>query len=230
MICDRLKTVKRKIHEAEQRYQRIPGSVQLLAVSKTKPAEAIRAAWDCGQRSFGENYAQELQDKSETLKDLDIDWHYIGPLQSNKTRIIAAHAHWVHSIEREKIARRLNDQRPDDLPPINVCLQINISGETSKSGLELEEVQNLARQIMELPRLRLRGLMTLPAPEQDFDRQRAAFARVRKLFEELKAQGMELDTLSMGMSGDMEAAIAEGATIVRIGTAIFGARDYPATA
>jgi PLP dependent protein len=230
MICDRLKTVKQKIHEAEQRYQRIPGSVKLLAVSKTKPAEAIRAAWDCGQRSFGENYAQELQDKSETLKDLDIDWHFIGPLQSNKTRIIAAHAHWVHSIEREKIARRLNDQRPDELPPINVCLQINISGETSKSGLELEEVRNLARQIMELPRLRLRGLMTLPAPEQDFDHQRAAFARIRELFEELNAQGMELDTLSMGMSGDMEAAIAEGATIVRIGTAIFGARDYPATA
>jgi PLP dependent protein len=230
MICDRLKTVKQKIHEAEQRYQRIPGSVQLLAVSKTKPAEAIRAAWDCGQRSFGENYAQELQDKSETLKDLDIDWHFIGPLQSNKTRIIAAHAHWVHSIGREKIARRLNDQRPDELPPINVCLQINISGETSKSGLELEEVRNLARQIMELPRLRLRGLMTLPAPEQDFDHQRAAFARIRELFEELNAQGMELDTLSMGMSGDMEAAIAEGATIVRIGTAIFGARDYPATA
>jgi pyridoxal phosphate enzyme (YggS family) len=230
MICDRLKTVKQKIHEAEQRYQRIPGSVQLLAVSKTKPAEAIRAAWDCGQRSFGENYAQELQDKSEILKGLNIEWHFIGPLQSNKTRIIAAHAHWIHSIEREKIARRLNDQRPDDLPPVNVCLQINISGETSKSGLELEEVQNLARQILELPRLRLRGLMTLPAPEQDFERQRAAFARVRELFEELKAQGMELDTLSMGMSGDLEAAIAEGATIVRIGTAIFGARDYPATA
>jgi PLP dependent protein len=230
MICDRLKTVKQKIHDAEQRYQRTPGSVQLLAVSKTKPAEAIRAAWDCGQRSFGENYAQELLDKNEALQDLDIDWHFIGPLQSNKTRIIAAHANWVHSIEREKIARRLNDQRPDDLPPLNVCLQINISGETSKSGLELEAVQALAQQIHQLPRLRLRGLMTLPAPDQDFDHQRVAFARVRKLFEELKAQGMELDTLSMGMSGDMEAAIAEGATIVRIGTAIFGARDYPATA
>ena len=230
MICDRLKTVKQKIHDAEQRYQRAPGSVQLLAVSKTKPSAAIRAAWECGQRSFGENYAQELQDKSEELQDLDIDWHFIGPLQSNKTRIIATHAHWVHSIDREKIARRLNDQRPDELPPLNVCLQINISGEASKSGLELEAVQGLAQQILQLPRLRLRGLMTLPAPELGFEQQRAAFARVRKLLEELKAQGLELDTLSMGMTGDMEAAIAEGATIVRIGTAIFGARDYPATA
>lgn len=229
MICDRLKTVKQKIHDAEQRYHRMPGSVQLLAVSKTKPISAIREVWNCGQRSFGENYAQELLDKSEALNDLDIDWHFIGPLQSNKTRIIAAHAHWAHSIEREKIAVRLNEQRPDNLPPLNICLQINISGETSKSGLMPEAVQDLAEQILTLPRLRLRGLMTLPAPGQGFEQQRKAFARVRKLFEDLKAQGIELDTLSMGMSGDMEAAIAEGATIVRIGTAIFGARDNPGT-
>jgi pyridoxal phosphate enzyme (YggS family) len=224
MICDRLKTVLQEIHAAEATYHRTAGSVRLLAVSKTKPADDIRAAWACGQRAFGENYAQELEDKFEALNDLDIEWHYIGPLQSNKTRIVASCADWMHSIDREKIARRLSEQRPEGLPPLNICLQINISGENSKSGIQIEEIKTLAEQVRQLPRLRLRGLMTLPAPGRNFDEQRAAFARVREAFDKLNAAGLGLDTLSMGMSGDLEAAIAEGATIVRIGTAIFGQR------
>ncbi len=229
MICDRLKAVLQKIHAAEATYHRAEGSVQLLAVSKTKPVEDIREAWACGQRAFGENYAQELEDKYEALDDLDIEWHYIGPLQSNKTRIIANYADWMHSIDREKIARRLSEQRPEHLPPLNICLQINISGEVSKSGIAIDEIRSLAEVIAPLPGLRLRGLMTLPAPVQDFDEQRAAFARVRQAFDALNESGLGLDTLSMGMSNDLEAAIAEGATMVRIGTAIFGQRARPHT-
>lgn len=229
MICDRLKTVLQEIHDAEATYHRTVGSVRLLAVSKTKPADDIRAAWACGQRAFGENYAQELEDKFEALSDLDIEWHYIGPLQSNKTRIVATCADWMHSIDREKIARCLSEQRPEDLPPLNICLQINISDEDSKSGIPIHEIKTLAEKVRQLPRIRLRGLMTIPAPGRDFDEQRAAFARVRQAFDELNEAGLGLDTLSMGMSGDLEAAIAEGATIVRIGTAIFGQRTQPRT-
>jgi len=229
MICDRLKAVLQEIHNAEAAYHRTEGSVQLLAVSKTKPADDIRAAWACGQRAFGENYAQELEDKFKALNDLDIEWHYIGPLQSNKTRIVANCADWMHSIDREKIARRLSEQRPKHLAPLNICLQINISGEDSKSGIPIEEIKTLAEKVRQLPGLRLRGLMTLPAPGRNLDEQRAAFARVRQAFDELNEAGLRLDTLSMGMSGDMEAAIAEGATIVRIGTAIFGQRTQPRT-
>lgn len=228
MICDRLKAVLTQIRAAEQKYGREPDSVSLLAVSKTKPASDIEEARDCGQRSFGENYAQELHEKAGALAGLDIDWHYIGPLQSNKTRLVAESAHWVHSIERAKIARRLSEQRPDSLPPLNICLQVNISGEARKSGVDPDAVPELAQQVRHLPGVRLRGLMTLPAPGQDFASQRADFARVRETFETLNTEGFDLDTLSMGMTGDMEAAIAEGATIVRIGTAIFGARDYVA--
>jgi pyridoxal phosphate enzyme (YggS family) len=227
MICDQLKSIRRKISKAEHTYHRIPDSVQLLAVSKTKPVSAIEEAYACGQRAFGENYAQELLDKTEALKDLDIEWHYIGPLQSNKTRIIAEHADWMHSIDREKIARRISDQRPASLPPLNICLQVNISGEESKSGVRPVDLPELARSVNALPGIRLRGIMTLPAPSSDFDEQRAAFARVKGLFDQLNEEGLELDTLSMGMTGDLEAAIAEGSTMVRIGTAIFGARDYP---
>jgi pyridoxal phosphate enzyme (YggS family) len=227
MICDQLKSIRRQISKAEHTYHRAPDSVRLLAVSKTKPVSAIEEAYACGQRAFGENYAQELLDKAEDLKHLDIEWHYIGPLQSNKTRIIAEHADWMHSIDREKIARRISDQRPASLPPLNICLQVNISGEESKSGVSPKDLPELARSVSNLPGISLRGIMTLPAPCSDFDEQRAAFARVKSLFDQLNEQGLEMDTLSMGMTGDLEAAIAEGSTIVRIGTAIFGARDYP---
>ncbi len=227
MICDQLKTTEKRIRAAENAFGRLPGSVQLLAVSKTKPVEDIRAAYDCGQRAFGENYVQELQDKARQLAELDIEWHYIGPLQSNKSRIIAEHADWIHTIDRVKIARRLSEQRPATRPPLNCCIQINSSGEQSKSGISPDEAPDLAREIAALPGLSLRGLMTIPAPSDDLQQQRAAFVPVREAFEALRQQGFELDTLSMGMTGDLEAAIAEGSTIVRIGTAIFGARNYP---
>jgi len=227
MICDQLKSIRQKISKAEHTYLRDPGSVALLAVSKTKPASAIEEAYACGQRAFGENYAQELLEKAETLKNLDIEWHYIGPLQSNKTKIIAEHADWMHSIDREKIARRISEQRSSELPPLNICLQVNISGEESKSGVSPEELPALANAVSNLPNIRLRGIMALPAPSPDMAEQRAAFAQVRSLFETLKAEGLDVDTLSMGMTGDLEAAVAEGSTMVRIGTAIFGARDYP---
>lgn len=227
MICDQLKTTEERIRSAENAFGRSPGSVRLLAVSKTKPVEDIRAAYDCGQRAFGENYVQELQDKAQQLAELDIEWHYIGPLQSNKTRIIAEHADWIHTIDRAKIARRLSEQRPPTLPLLNCCIQINSSGEQSKSGILPEEVLELAGEIAALPGLSLRGLMTIPAPSTDLQQQRAAFVPVREAFETLNRQGLELDTLSMGMTGDLEAAVAEGSTLVRIGTAIFGARNYP---
>jgi pyridoxal phosphate enzyme (YggS family) len=227
MICDQLKSIRKQISTAEHTYAREPASVQLLAVSKTKPASAIEEAYACGQRAFGENYAQELLEKAEALKDLDIEWHYIGPLQSNKTKIIAEHAGWMHSIDREKIARRISEQRSSALPPLNICLQVNISGEESKSGVSPDELPALAHAVSRLPNIRLRGIMALPAPSPDIGEQRAAFAAVRGLFEQLRREGLDIDTLSMGMTGDLEAAIAEGSTMVRIGTAIFGARDYP---
>lgn len=231
-IRDKLQIIGAKLDQYLTKYKLPTGSVQLLAVSKRHPSERIRVAFDAGQRAFGENYVQELLDKKQQLVDLDIEWHFIGPLQSNKTKKIAEEADWVHAVDRVKIAQRLSDQRPDTLSPLSICLQVNISAEGSKSGINLDELNDLALQIVELPRLKLRGLMVIPAPEENFDKQREVFAQVTKLQKSLqqvfKLKGIEaeLDTLSMGMSNDMEAAVAEGATIVRIGTAIFGQREY----
>jgi pyridoxal phosphate enzyme (YggS family) len=202
----------------------------LLAVSKTFPAEAVVEAMAAGQRAFGENYLQEALDKMQEVARLQPDtaiaWHFIGPIQSNKTRPIASSFQWVHTVERLKIAQRLSEQRPEELGPLDVCIQVNISGEASKSGASEDELPELARQVAALPKLRLRGLMAIPEATKDEAQQRAAFARLRALFDALRAQGLALDTLSMGMSGDLRAAVAEGATIVRIGSAIFGARHY----
>lgn len=224
-IHENLQTIGQRIRNAEQKYGREPGSVSLLAVSKRHPASAISTALDYGQTAFGENYAQEMAEKAAELEGNKISWHFIGPIQSNKTRQIAEVAHWVHAVDRLKIARRLGEQKPADAAPINICLQVNISAEASKSGISADELPELAEQVALLPGIKLRGLMAIPAAEADFDRQRAVFAKLRSLQEQLISNGLELDTLSMGMTGDMEAAIAEGATIVRIGTAIFGARD-----
>jgi hypothetical protein len=223
-IQDKLQIIGTEIESATEQYHREKNSVQLLAVSKRHPIEAIQEAYHAGQTAFGENYVQELVEKAEALHELNIEWHFIGPLQSNKTKQIAATASWVHTIDRFKIAQRLNDQRPENLPPLSVCIQVNISGEDSKSGVISDDVAELAQQIAKLPRLRLRGLMAIPAPTTDFKKQRETFAKISALKDQLNQCGYHLDTLSMGMSGDMEAAIAEGATIVRIGTAIFGAR------
>ncbi len=202
----------------------------MLAVSKTFPAEAVVEALATGQRAFGENYLQEALDKMQEVArlqpDAPVEWHFIGPIQSNKTRPIAASFDWVHTVERLKIAQRLSEQRPPERGPLDICLQVNISGEASKSGASEAELPELARQVARLPNLRLRGLMAIPEATPDEAQQRAAFARLRGLFEALRAEGLALDTLSMGMSGDLQAAIAEGATIVRIGSAIFGARHY----
>ncbi|SEO92718.1 YggS family pyridoxal phosphate-dependent enzyme [Aquisalimonas asiatica] len=228
--AERLAAVQARIRAAEAQYRRAAGSVTLLAVSKTKPVEAIRDAMAAGQSAFGENYVQEARDKQDALgADTTAEWHFIGPLQSNKTKLVAPHFDWVHSVEREKIARRLSEQRPDGLPPLNVCLQVNVSGEDSKSGVAPDHVPALADAVAALPRLRLRGLMCIPAPAEGFDAQRAPFRALRELLESLQRSGLELDTLSMGMSGDLEAAVAEGSTMVRVGTDIFGPRDYPAT-
>ncbi|WP_312722241.1 YggS family pyridoxal phosphate-dependent enzyme [Stutzerimonas kunmingensis] len=215
--------VAARIREAAQAVGRDPASVGLLAVSKAQPAAAIREAAEAGMRDFGENYLQEALDKQAELGELPLTWHFIGPIQSNKTKPIAEHFDWVHSVDRLKIAQRLSDQRPAELPPLNICLQVNVSGEASKSGCAPEELPQLAQAVAAIPRLRLRGLMCIPAPSEDPAEQRAAFARLRALRDELP---LTLDTLSMGMSQDLEAAIAEGATWVRIGTALFGARDY----
>ncbi|WAE61706.1 YggS family pyridoxal phosphate-dependent enzyme [Stutzerimonas sp. R40042] len=215
--------VAARIREAAQAVHRDAATVGLLAVSKTQPAAAIREAFAAGLRDFGENYLQEALDKQVELDDLPLIWHFIGPIQSNKTKAIAEHFDWVHSVDRLKIAQRLSDQRPATLPPLNVCLQVNVSGEASKSGCTPQELGPLAEAVAAMPQLRLRGLMCIPAPTEDPAEQRAAFARLRLLRDEL---ALDLDTLSMGMSQDLEAAIAEGATWVRIGTALFGARDY----
>lgn len=229
-IVQNLQAVDASIVAAAGAAGRSRAEVQLLAVSKTFPAEAVLEAVAAGQYAFGENYLQEALDKiaavSAALPGRPIEWHFIGPIQSNKTRPIATNFNWVHTIERLKIAQRLSEQRPDELGPLNICLQVNISGEASKSGVTEEELPELARHVAQLPRLRLRGLMAIPEPETDFDRQRAAFRRLRVLAEGLRAQGLALDTLSMGMSADLAAAIAEGATMVRIGSAVFGSRKY----
>lgn len=223
-IRERLQAVQASIETAALHAGRSPGSVQLLAVSKTQPPAALRAAFKAGQHSFGENYLQEALHKQAELTDLAIEWHFIGPIQSNKTALIAQNFSWVHGVDRRKIAERLAAARPAAAPPLQICLQVNVSGEASKSGLAPQAVVELAQAIQSLPRLRLRGLMAIPAPETDFERQRAQFARIHRIFQQLQQQGFALDTLSIGMSADFAAAIAEGATIVRIGTAIFGPR------
>ncbi len=223
-LTDRWLQVQARIHRAEHLAGRLPGQVQLLAVSKTHPPEAIRAMAGTGQRQFGENYLQEAQNKLPHLADLPLEWHFIGPLQSNKTRPVANLFHWVHSVDRLKIAMRLSEQRPAELPPLNICLEVNVDGEASKSGVSPESLPALAQEVARLPRLRLRGLMAIPAPVTDPTLARAPFRRLRQLYEGLCQQGLALDTLSMGMSDDLEAAIAEGATLVRIGTALFGQR------
>lgn len=224
-IANNIAKVATRIREAAQAVGRDPGTVGLMAVSKTQPAAAIREAHEAGLLDFGENYLQEALEKQAELADLPLVWHFIGPIQSNKTKPIAEHFDWVHSVDRLKIAQRLSNQRPTELPPLNVCLQINVSGESSKSGCAPADAAELARAIAGLPNLRLRGLMAIPEPTDDPVEQHAAFARVRQLQQQIDA---ELDCLSMGMSQDLEAAIAEGATWVRIGTALFGARAYPA--
>jgi hypothetical protein len=208
---------------------RAEGDCHLLAVSKTFPADAVRLAYASGQRAFGENYVQELVEKAAALADLPgIEWHFIGPLQSNKSRDVAETAHWVHSIDRLKIAERLSTQRPASLPPLNVCVQVNVSGEASKSGCAPDDAIALAQAVATLPRLCLRGLMCIPEPTDDNHKLRDQFALLATLRNALVAQGLPLDTLSMGMSADLETAIGAGATLVRVGTALFGARAYPA--
>ncbi|AAN70659.1 MULTISPECIES: YggS family pyridoxal phosphate-dependent enzyme [Pseudomonas] len=222
-LADNLSAISARIASAAQAVGRDPASVQLLAVSKTKPASAIREIHAAGVHDFGENYLQEALTKQQALSDLPLIWHFIGPIQSNKTKAIAEHFDWVHSVDRLKIAQRLSEQRPAGLAPLNICLQVNVSGEDSKSGCTPADLPALAKAVAALPNLRLRGLMAIPEPTEDRATQEAAFASLRKLQEGL---GLGLDTLSMGMSHDLEAAIAQGATWVRIGTALFGARDY----
>lgn len=226
-IESNLQAIREEIASACRAYARVPHSVRLIAVSKTFPVEAIQEAYACGQRDFAENYVQECESKVLALKEQcpDITWHFIGPLQSNKTREVAQHCDWVHSIDRLKIAQRLSEQRDAQLPPLQVCLQVNISGEASKSGVPAHEAAALAREVAKLPRLKLRGLMCIPEPAQNFEAQRKPFAALAALMQQLNREGgYAMDTLSMGMSADMRAAIAEGATQVRIGTAIFGNR------
>lgn len=216
--------VQARIRAAAEAVGRDPASVTLMAVSKTRPAQAVREAHAVGLDQFGENYLQEALDKQAQLADLPLSWHFIGPIQSNKTRPIAEHFDWVHSVDRLKIAQRLSEQRPANLPPLQVCLQVNISGEASKSGVAPEELAALVDAVMALPRLQLRGLMAIPAPSDDPVQQRIPFAALRHALALLQHRHPGLDTLSMGMSADLEAAIAEGATVVRIGTDIFGPR------
>ena len=222
-IADNIGLVSQRIRAAAQAVQRDESSVHLLAVSKTKPTQAVREAYAAGMHDFGENYLQEALGKQAELTDLPLSWHFIGPIQSNKTRAIAENFAWVHSVDRLKIAQRLSEQRPADLPPLNICIQVNVSGEASKSGCTPADLPALAEAIQALPRLKLRGLMAIPEPTDDRAQQDAAFAAVRDLQASLN---LGLDTLSMGMSHDLESAIAQGATWVRIGTALFGARDY----
>ncbi|MEB0079273.1 YggS family pyridoxal phosphate-dependent enzyme [Pseudomonas sp. CCI3.2] len=222
-IADNVSQVDERIRAAALVAQRDPSTINLLAVSKTKPAAALREAFAAGLSDFGENYLQEALSKQLELADLPLCWHFIGPIQSNKTRAIAEHFAWVHSVDRLKIAQRLSEQRPAELPALNICIQINVSGEASKSGCTPEDLPALAAAISALPRLKLRGLMAIPEPTDDVSAQHGAFAAVSSLQQSLN---LPLDTLSMGMSHDLEAAIAQGATWVRIGTALFGARDY----
>ena len=225
LLADNIAKLLERVRLSAEKSQYSNREILLLAVSKTRPAEDIRAVHRCGLIEFGESYLREALQKMAELEDLDLTWHFIGPIQSNKTRPIAEHFDWVHSVDRAKIARRLCEQRPPAMPPLQVCIQVNISGETSKSGATLEQLPQLVRDILPLPHLQLRGLMAIPAATTDTQLQRQAFARLRTAMEQLQELAPGLDTLSMGMSGDVEAAIAEGSTIVRVGTAIFGARN-----
>lgn len=224
-LKENLAKIRATIADSCKIAQRNPQEVTLLAVSKTKPAEAIKEAYQAGQIDFGENYLQEALQKIEALKDLPLSWHFIGSIQSNKTRPIAENFDWVHTLSSLKQARRINDQRPADLPPINACIQVNISKESSKSGVSVEETADLAKEITKLKHIHLRGLMAIPVATDDIDVQRQAFRSMSDLLSELNEQGLSLDTLSMGMSGDLAIAIEEGSTMVRIGTAIFGKRE-----
>lgn len=221
-IAHKLKQINREIRQAEASAQRENGTVQLLAVSKTKPGSVIIKAYQAGQRHFGESYVQETLIKQKELSSYQITWHFIGPIQSNKTRQIARHFSWVHSVDRIKIAKRLSEQRPLWLPPLKVCIQVNISNEQSKSGFRLEELATTIEQIARLPNINLRGIMAIPMPVVDYEQQRDSY---RQLYQSVKALGRsEIETFSFGMTGDLRAAIAEGATVVRVGTALFGAR------
>jgi pyridoxal phosphate enzyme (YggS family) len=223
-----LQAVVARIRDAARAAGRDPATVHLLAVTKTQPPSAVEAAFAAGQRGFGENYVQEAIDKQAALSGRGAapgcTWHLIGPLQSNKTRVVAQAFDWVHTVDREKVARRLSEARADDVPPLNVLIQVNVSGEATKSGVAPGEAAALAREVASLPRLRLRGLMAIPEPTPDVALQRERFRTVRELFDRMNAEGLALDTLSLGMSQDLEAAVAEGSTLVRIGTAIFGER------
>lgn len=224
-LRDNIAKLSQRVRLSAQKSQRQASDILLLAVSKTRPADEVRTAYQCGLSEFGESYLQEALDKIAALEDLDLVWHFVGPIQSNKTRPIAEHFQWVHSIDRLKVARRLSEQRPHQLPALQVCIQVNISGEASKAGVLAEQLPELLTQVAALPRLQLRGLMAIPAATTDSEQQHAAFSRLRQLKEELTDIAPGMDTLSMGMSGDLEAAIAEGATIVRVGTDIFGPRN-----
>ena len=225
LLSDNIAKLRQRVRRSAEKSQFGNSDILVVAVSKTRPAEDIRAAHALGFANFGENYLQEALEKMAALQDLPLIWHFIGPIQSNKAGPIAENFDWVHSIDREKIARRLNDQRPAQLPPLQVCLQINISGEVSKSGASIDEMPALARAILELPRLQLRGLMAIPAANADSTRQHESFSTMREALAQLKTLAPAVDTLSMGMSSDLEAAILEGANAIRVGTAIFGARD-----
>lgn len=226
-IGHNLHTVRERMAAACAAAQRPAEDVTLLAVSKTFGPEAVRQAHQAGQRAFGENYIQEAVEKIALLSDLPLEWHCIGPIQSNKTRLVAQHFDWAHTVDRLKIAQRLSEQRPEGRAPLSVCVQVNIDGGPSKSGVAPDEAEDLAREVAHLPGLRLRGLMTIPEPIEGFEAQRAVHERAADLFRELREAGLELDTLSMGMSADLEAAIAAGSTMVRVGTAIFGGRPKP---
>jgi pyridoxal phosphate enzyme (YggS family) len=222
-IAHNLKQIHTQIRAAEQTYQRVENSVQLLAVSKTKPASSIVSAYQAGQRHFGENYVQEALNKQLELRAFDITWHFIGAIQSNKTKVLATHFDWIHCVDSLKIAQRLSSQRPDFLQPLNICVQVNISDESSKSGVTLDELADLVAQISELPNLKLRGVMAIPAPQSDFALQREPYRKLVAAVNTLKNEN--LTTFSFGMSDDLEAAIAEDSTLIRIGTALFGARN-----
>lgn len=223
-IADNLQRVRERVAAACALAQRPVNEVTLLAVSKTFGPDAVREAHACGQIAFGENYIQEAVEKIEMLRDLPLEWHCIGPIQSNKTRLVAAHFAWAHTVDRLKTAQRLSEQRPESAPPLQVCIQVNIDGAPTKAGVAPNEVMALAREVAALPRLALRGLMTIPEPAADFAAQKAVHLRTRALFDDLRRSGLAIDTLSMGMTADLEAAIATGSTMVRIGTAIFGGR------
>ena len=227
-IAANLETVRKRIAAACLAAGRVPGDVRLLAVSKTFGPDAVAEAHAAGQTAFGENYIQEAVEKMAALSHLPLEWHCIGPIQSNKTRLVAQHFDWAHTVDRLKIAQRLSEQRPAELPPLQVCIQVNVDGGPTKSGVLPAEALALAREVAALPRLRLRGLMCIPEPAPDFIAARAVFMRAKALFDQIKADGLTLDTLSMGMTADLEAAIDAGSTLVRVGTAIFGGRSYAA--